>query len=354
MTRKPILEELVVISGKGGTGKTSLTAAFAALIDNAVLADCDVDAADLHLILKPTILKQGDFTSGHEAIIRQDDCVQCGACLAACRFDAVDMNGKGAGDATSEGSEAANIPLDCGDITPSTASLGAHMSSDMLASRSYRPTPWHSHPNGILTTSGPFTIDPLSCEGCGACVYACPVDAIDFPEQVCGEWYVSGTDHGLMAHAKLGVSGENSGRLVSLVRQKARELAEKNAISTILIDGPPGIGCPVIASITGATKVLIVTEPTCSGEHDLKRVLELAHYFGIPTSVCVNKWDINPEITERIEAYAKSSGATVVGRVRYAKEVTAAQLEAKSVIEYDSPVADDVRNVWKNFDRMTE
>jgi MinD superfamily P-loop ATPase len=289
------MKELVVISGKGGTGKTSLTASFAVLADRPVIADCDVDAADLHLILSPQVNKRHEFRSGHEAVIRQTDCIGCGACLAYCRFDAIKMNGQGAGEAT-------------------------------------------------------FSIDPLSCEGCGVCVRFCPIEAIDFPERVCGEWMVSETRCGPMVHARLGAAAENSGKLVSTVRREARRIAEEEGRSLVLVDGPPGIGCPVIASVTGASLILAVTEPTVSGEHDLERVLSLARHFSIPAAVCVNKWDLNPDLTQQIENQAGRSGGQVVGRIRYDQQVTVAQVNGKSVIEYEhSGAADDIKQVWEDI-----
>jgi len=292
------MKELVVISGKGGTGKTSLVASFAALAKDAVLADCDVDAADLHLVLAPEVRERHEFRSGHEAVIRQKDCIACGACLAHCRFEAVKMNGSGAGDAT-------------------------------------------------------FAVDPVSCEGCGVCVRFCPAQAIDFPERACGEWFVSTTRFGPMVHARLGVAAENSGKLVSLVRQRARQIALEQGRTPVLVDGPPGIGCPVIASVTAATAVLAVTEPTLSGEHDLGRVLALARHFGVKTAVCVNKWDINPEMTERIERKAAETGATLATRIPYDRAVTDAQVRGEPVIEHDDgPAAISIRYVWEDVCRM--
>jgi len=285
------MKELVVISGKGGTGKTSLTASFAVLADRPVIADCDVDAADLHLILAPRVNEWHEFRSGHEAVIRPAVCIGCGACLAYCRFEAVRMNGRGAGEAT-------------------------------------------------------FSIDPLSCESCGVCVRFCPVEAIDYPERVCGEWMVSETRCGPMVHARLGVAAENSGKLVATVRREARRIAEEEGHPLVLVDGPPGIGCPVIASVTGASLVLAVTEPTVAGEHDLERVLSLARHFTIPAAVCVNKWDLNAEMTERIENKAYQAGARVVGRIRYDRTVTLAQMQERTVVETDGPAAEDVRRVW--------
>jgi len=288
------MKELVVISGKGGTGKTSVLACFAALAKNAVLADCDVDAADLHLILSPKIERREEFRSGHAPVIRQADCTRCGGCLAHCRFDAVKMNGTGAGEAT-------------------------------------------------------FHIDPFACEGCGVCVRFCPEKAIDFPEQTCGEWYVSETRFGPMVHARLGIGAENSGKLVSIVRREAKHIAEERRRDWILVDGPPGISCPVIASVTGASLVLVVTEPTLSGEHDLERVLRLAGHFDIPAAVCVNKWDINPEMTRRIERTAAEIGAVVVGRIPYDRAVTETQVSGKTVLEHDDcPAGKNIRQAWED------
>jgi MinD superfamily P-loop ATPase len=291
--------EIVVLSGKGGTGKTSLTASFAVLAERAVLADCDVDAADLHLVLSPTIIERHDFLSGHEAVIRQADCARCGACLEDCRFGAV--------------------------VKTIDASSSAR-----------------------------FAIDSASCEGCGACVRFCPAQAIDFPERICGEWMVSETRRGRMVHARLGIAAENSGKLVSVVRREARRVAEEQGAPLIIVDGPPGIGCPVIASVTGASLALVVTEPTVSGEHDLERILALTRHFAIPTAVCVNKWDINPEMTRRIENKAADMGSLTVGRVRYDVAVTRAQLEARSVVETRSEAAEDVVAVWRGVQALKD
>lgn len=280
------MNELVVISGKGGTGKTSLTASFAVLAGRSVIADCDVDAADLHLVLNPQPLERHEFFSGREASIRPEACAGCGACREACRFDAI-------------------------------------------------------VPSGTV-----FRVDPSSCEGCGVCLRVCPAQAIDFTERLCGEWMVSRTAHGPMVHARLGTAAENSGKLVSTVRREARRIAEKEGIPLLLVDGPPGIGCPVIASITGASHILVVTEPTVSGEHDLDRVLSLARHFDIPASVCVNKWDLNPGIAERIEENARRRGAVPVGRIRYDRGVTRAQIQGKAVVEFDAACAPDIREVW--------
>ncbi|MBM4090428.1 MAG: 4Fe-4S dicluster domain-containing protein [Planctomycetes bacterium] len=290
------MKEIVVISGKGGTGKTSIVASLAALAENAVLADCDVDAADLHLLLTPTIRRREEFRCGHEAIIRQADCIGCGACLARCRFGAVLRRGDG----------------------------GAGESE--------------------------FEINSTACEGCGVCVWACPVKAIDFPERPSGEWYVSDTRHGPMVHARLVPGGENSGKLVSKVRDVARTLAVERKTDLVLVDGPPGVGCAVIASVSGASLVLVVTEPTLSGAHDMARVLELTRHFSIPTTVCVNKWDLNADMAGRIESEARKAGATIAGRVGYDRALTAAQLKGLSVVETDAgPLGKDIQAVWEDL-----
>jgi MinD superfamily P-loop ATPase len=291
------LKELVVCSGKGGTGKTSILASFSALARDHVLADCDVDAADLHLVLTPEVQREEIFRSGREAIIRQSDCSGCGDCYELCQFEAIESR------------------------------IG---------------------PDGSDT----YAVDPLACEGCGVCVHFCPEKAIDFPETVCGEWYVSETRHGPMVHAKLGIGAENSGKLVTLVRNQARQLAEKRDLNWLLVDGPPGIGCPVIASLTGADMVLIVTEPTLSGLHDLERIVGLASHFEIPVCVCINKYDINSEMAEQILGYCAESDLPVVGMIPYDPEVTKAQIKRISVVEHDtSPATKAIRDVWKKVKR---
>jgi MinD superfamily P-loop ATPase len=285
------VKEIVVISGKGGTGKTSITASFAALAKNAVFADCDVDAADLHLILSPDIQSQHDFISGNEAVIRSDDCSGCGKCQEHCRFEAVEQNG-----------------------------------------------------------DGKFQIDSASCEGCGVCVRICPTGAIDFLDRHCGQWFLSTTRFGPMVHAKLGIAAENSGKLVALVRSEAKRLAEEHKADLILVDGPPGTGCPVIASITGADAVVVVTEPTMSGIHDLKRIVQLTRHFDIPAYVCLNKWDINVENSEQIERFASDEKCQFIGKIPYTKEMTKAQIAAQTVIEFGSDeLRGELEEVWKQL-----
>ncbi len=292
------MKEIVIISGKGGTGKTSIAASFASIAaGKAVFADCDVDAADLHLILKPTIRNRTEFRSGHKASIKLNMCTGCGKCTEVCRFEAV-RDG----------------------------------------------TTWGAYP------SIAYSIDQVACEGCGVCVRFCPSQAIDFNEEVCGEWFISDTLFGPMVHAKLGIASENSGRLVTLVRNEAKRIAEERNAMYVLIDGSPGIGCPVIASLTAASLALIVTEPTVSGDHDLRRIAGLTKRLGIPTMVCVNKWDINPEKTEEIKNYSQSQNLTFAGLIRYDKIATTAQRASKCVVEYlESAMSLDIKQIWNRI-----
>lgn len=294
------MKELVVISGKGGTGKTSIVASFAALAEKAVLADCDVDAADLHLVLEPKVIRRENFSGGKRARIKPGHCTACGKCEELCRFDAISFDGPG---------------------------------------------------NGKVDRT--FRIDPIACEGCGVCAWFCAEKVIAFGPVVNGEWFVSDTRCGPMVHAKLGIAQENSGKLVNTVRTEARRLAEQRGLEMAIIDGSPGIGCPVIASITGASLVLIVTEPTLSGKHDMQRVVDLTRHFDIPAMVCVNKWDLNPQIADEIESLAGQHGIRIAGRMRYDRAVTQAQIHRKSVVEYQADgCAADIREVWTKVSEL--
>lgn len=286
------MKELVMLSGKGGTGKTSVTASFAALAGRSVLADCDVDAADLPLLLKPEIRVKHEFISGREAVIDPEKCRSCGTCREVCRFKAVEIrNGKAA-------------------------------------------------------------VDPFSCEGCGVCVKFCPEQAIRFPERLCGEWYESETRYGTMIHARLAPAAENSGKLVTQVRKAAREAAEKEKCDFLLVDGPPGIGCPVIASVTGADAIFLVAEPTVSGEHDMARILELAGHFKVPVLFCVNKWDLNPEKTGAMETRARTFGAEVMGRVPYDMIFNQAMVRGEPVVRFpETGAAQSLVEIWEKVCR---
>jgi len=291
------MKELVVISGKGGTGKTSITAAFAALAQDAVLADCDVDAADLHIVLSPSVKQTSDFSGGRQAAIDPDKCIGCGRCAAICRFEAIHLDGPG---------------------------------------------------NGVIQKT--YAVDPVACEGCKVCVEFCPVKAIAFNEAVNGQWFLSDTRFGPMVHAKLGIAEENSGKLVTLIRRKAKEIAEERKLDLVIVDGSPGIGCPVIASITGADLVLVVTEPTLSGRHDLGRVTDLAANFGIKTLLCINKADINPQMTAQISEEARRRGITVVGEIPYDDAFTKAQIMKATVPEYTGgEITERIKALWRQL-----
>ncbi len=283
------MKQLTVISGKGGTGKTSITAAFASLVDNAVLADCDVDAADLHLILKPEIKKTMGFHGLKIASIDKEKCTDCKKCHENCRFDAID--------------EEINLIKE-------------------------------------------------SCEGCGVCEYVCPVNAIQMIDRDSGFSYISETRFGPMAHAVLKTAEEASGKLVTVVRENAKTLAEEKKKDLIIIDGPPGIGCPVISSISGVDLVLVVTEPTLSAIHDLERILGVARHFNIPAVVCINKCDINEDNTRKIERYCKNNNIDVVGKLPYDTVVTEAMIHEKNVIEFSKGVfSDKIVDMWNKIQR---
>ncbi len=285
------LEELVILSGKGGTGKTTLTSAFAALSDSLVLADCDVDAADLHLILEPTILKRDPFIEGKEAFVDPLLCTGCGYCADYCRFDAFRDEG-----------------------------------------------------------DGTYSIDPIRCEGCGVCVPLCPDKAIRFEERHCGHWMISQTRFGTLVHARLQAAGENSGKLVTLVRKEARRIALEEERELLLVDGPPGIGCPVISSITGADKVVLITEPSLSGWHDLERISRLAANFKIPVYVCVNKADIDKKVTLKIERSVRDSNNKFVGTILYDEALVQAQMLGLSPMEYlTGKTRNHIEKIWEKI-----
>jgi len=301
--------EVAVVSGKGGTGKTSLTASLAVLAERPVLADCDVDAADLHLVLQPTVETTEEYSGRSLPAIDADACTRCGRCLEVCRFAALSWG--------SEGGDAAG-------------SLAAAAAARAAAS-----------------DDAPPRLDAFRCEGCGLCARVCPAEAITMEPAVNGELYTSRTRVGPMAHARLGIAEDTSGKLVTKVRERARELAEKGSHELVLIDGPPGIGCPVIASIAGVDLLVIVTEPTVAGRHDLERVVRLAEHFRRRIAVCVNKWDLNEELAAQLADEARAAGAVAVGRVRYDGAVTAAQREGRALVEHAADgAAADVRAFW--------
>jgi MinD superfamily P-loop ATPase len=278
------IKQLAIVSGKGGTGKTTIAAAFASLVKNKVLVDCDVDAADLHLLLQPKVLIQEKYFGGRSPRVDLEKCTQCGLCTEVCRFHAVD--------------------------------------------------------NGVL--------DPISCEGCGFCFHICPESAIAMEEAFSGDWFISETSYGPFVHARLGIGEENSGKLVTVVRRQATEIAKEKNLNLILIDGPPGIGCPVTASLTGVNLILVVTEPTLSGIHDLERILNLAEHFKIPSMVCINKFDINLENSQQIISYCEKNGSKVIGRIPYEPKVVEALVQRKTLMDYPcNEVQGIVHQMWE-------
>lgn len=290
--------QLVVISGKGGTGKTSLVACFAALAGSKVLVDCDVDVPDLHLVLEPKIKQSREFVGGKVARVDPEVCTGCGECVNSCRFEAVSLDGPG------------------GPAAEATA-----------------------------------RVDRLACEGCGVCAEFCPSGAAELVPAVNGEWFISQTRHGPMVHACLHAAEENSGKLVSLLREEAKALARRESLELMICDAPPGIGCPVIASLAGADLALVVTEPTVSGLHDLERVLQLTRHFQIPAMVCVNRADINEAIARRIEDLTNRCGGGVVGRIPFDPAVVEAQMGRTSVVEHsDGPANAAIREVWRRIE----
>jgi len=281
------MKQILVISGKGGTGKTVFTGALAALAQNKVMADCDVDAADLHLLLAPINKQAYEFRSGETAVIDKSLCTQCGKCIDLCRFEAI---------------------------------------------------------------SADYVVDPIACEGCGFCSFACPKEAILMQENLCGYWFVSDTRFGPMVHAKLGIAEENSGKLVSLVRKEAKELAEKNKADWVIIDGTPGIGCPVIASLAGIDCALVVTEPTLSGLHDAARVIELAQHFSVPVKMVINKYDLNLEMSGNIEKYCSEKQIEVIGKINFDKAIVKSMVAGKTIIEQaDCSAKKEIINLWEKL-----
>ncbi len=278
------MKELVVLSGKGGTGKTSIVGSFAAIAESKVLADCDVDAADLHLLLQPRPREEHEFWSGQVAVIDEDLCTGCGLCQELCRFDAIED----------------------------------------------------------------FRVDAVSCEGCGFCSQICPVEAITMKENLAGQWTISDTKYGPLVHARLGIAQENSGKLVATVRQQAKGIAEKTGLDYTITDGPPGIGCPVISSLSGASLALLVTEPTLSGIHDLERVLGVCRHFNVRPLVCINKYDINEGNTRQIENYCLGQGVEVASRIPFDNIFTEAMVHGLPVVEYaHNGVSRQIETLWK-------
>lgn len=282
-----MIKELVILSGKGGTGKTSVAASFASLAENKVMADCDVDAADLHLIIKPESTKEHIFDGGVKANVDNDACISCGKCVELCRFGAID---------------------------------------DF------------------------FTVDRLSCEGCGVCAEFCPAGAITMRPHQSGKWFESETECGPMVHARLGIAEGNSGKLVTIIRKRAKEIALEKKYELIIADGSPGTGCPVIATVTGCSFVLIVTEPTVSGIHDLKRVYSLIEHFKIRSAVCVNRYDINLEKSDEIAGFCREMKIPLFGKIPYDADVTKAQIAGESIVTFSQGAASEtIKDIWQKI-----
>lgn len=278
------MRQIVVISGKGGTGKTVVTGSLAALAKNKVMVDCDVDAADLHLLLHPIIKERNEFKGGHTAVIDKNICQRCGKCAAACRFEAI------------------------------------------------RPD---------------FTVESFSCEGCCLCARVCPEGAITMKQNIAGEWFISETRYGPFVHAKLGIAEENSGKLVAKIRQAAKDLAKKENLNYVIIDGPPGIGCPVIASLSGVDCALIVTEPTLSGLHDAERVIEVAKHFKVPVKLVINKHNLNTRMTEKIESFCAGRGISVIGKIAFDKAVVDSMVRGLTIVEHtDGYIKEELIKIW--------
>ncbi|HAF07456.1 MAG: ATP-binding protein [bacterium] len=285
------MKELVIVSGKGGTGKTTITASFSVLADKVIVADCDVDAPDLHLLLHPELIKKSEFKGSKAALIDKIKCVECNLCRENCRFDAV---------------------------------------------------------------SDDFIVEPHSCEGCGVCALICPVKAIEMKQKVSGNIYLSKIENGFMSHAMLDPGEENSGKLVTFVRDQAKEVAASKKVEKIIIDGAPGISCPVISSITGTSAGVIVTEPTVSGVHDLKRILELMEHFRIKPFILINKFDINIDKTKEIEDFCHLKNYEVVGKIPFDPSVTNAMVNGEPVVKFvpDSKVSKEIKRVWEKVSKI--
>lgn len=278
------MKEILIISGKGGTGKTSITGAFAVLAENKVMVDCDVDAADLHLILDSSVQESHEFYGSKLPVIDREKCIQCGKCEEFCRFDAIKN----------------------------------------------------------------LEVIPYSCEGCEGCYHLCPAGAISLQDRLSGHWFISTTKYGPLVHARLGIAEENSGRLVAEVRKNARSLAESRGLDLIITDGPPGIGCPVVSSLSGVDLVLLIAEPTVSGIHDLERIVSVARHFYVEPIVCINKYNLDIKKAREIEDYCNNEGIEVAGRLSFDPVITRAMVMGKPVVETDpdAELSKQIMNLW--------
>ncbi|TWH48113.1 ATP-binding protein [Sporomusa sp. KB1] len=281
------MKELVIVSGKGGTGKTSISAALACLAPQKVMVDCDVDAANFHLVSGATIKETHAFTAGFQPHIDEQVCTHCGKCIGLCRFGAI------------------------------TA--------------------------GVITT-------PLNCEGCGVCAFNCPEHAIAMQEKQAGHWFISDTRFGCLIHAELGLAVENSGKLVSKIRQEAKKIAAAEQLPLIITDGPPGIGCPAIAALSGATLALAVVEPSLSSMHDLARLTDLVAHFQLPIAVCINKSTLHQENTEQIRTWCHSKAIPIFAQIPYSDTFRSAIQAGKTVLEVlEGDVTNELTELWQNI-----
>jgi len=297
------IKEIAIISGKGGTGKTSVTAALSECANPIVVADCDVDASNLPIILNPeSEIKTEEYFGGFYATVDKELCSSCGICEVTCRFDAIHF---GSGD-----------------------------------------KPWDRYPD----------IHFYSCEGCGACVDVCPTGALKLLDRKSGALYESTMRYGPIVYAELDVGEGTSGKLVSLVRRRATEVAQNAGMGIVLIDGSPGIGCPVIASITGATAVAIVSEPSVSGLHDLDRISQLTNHFNIPAGLIINKHDLNPEMTKKMEEASLGKGIKVIGKIGYDRIWVDSMVQGKTVLEYtdNSGLRENIQGIWTQISELAE
>jgi MinD superfamily P-loop ATPase len=278
------VKQITIVSGKGGTGKTTTVASFAALAQDKVMVDCDVDASNLYLLLHPNDTESGEFLGAKIAVRDWAKCTRCGECERRCRFDAITVD----------------------------------------------------------------SFDELACEGCGMCVVACPVNALTVEPVVVGTWFTGTSAYGPMAHARLLPAAESSGRLVTLVRQKAENLAYENELPLIIIDGPPGLGCTTTAALTETDLATVVTEPSLSGIHDMERQVELIDHFGLKAAVVINKFDINMENTQRLRAWCSSRGLPILGEIPWDPQVTDALAAKRPLVEHnDGPAAQAMRQTWE-------
>ncbi len=297
------MKQVVILSGKGGTGKTFVSASLACVAENAVYADCDVDAANLHLLLKPETKEQHDFIGGQVAFVDAEVCTGCGECVSRCRFDALRLG----------------LSFACAESSPAAL------------------------------------VDPIACEGCGVCSAVCPVDAVSYRRGNAGLWFVSSTEYGPMVHARLYAGQENSGKLVQQVRERAQAEAETLNKDWVLIDGPPGTGCPVMSAMTGVDYVVLVTEPTVAGAHDLKRVVDLAAHFSIPVGMVVNKSSINPEGVEELREFAEERKIRYLGEIPYDRKVVDSVAELKPyACSYEDEISERLREIWQQLRKTAE